>query len=215
MSPIFTYFTGDFDTGAANVFTDGVSFFLKKNAGSLSQNRVTHVILSESEPKTDEMADDRLEYFKTTIYPCAPRMYAAAFAITRSEADAADAVQTAMLRIWEAISGGAGIDRPMSYCLTAVRNICLNELTQSGRTVSIDACTQDIPVEDNAETSVELDEVSAAMARLPDTERRALEMRAYAGLSSEDIGAAMGVSACNARQLLSRGRRRLRSFFNR
>lgn len=159
------------------------------------------------------MATDPRKYFNDIILPCSSRMYAAALAITDSPGDAADAVQTAMLRIWDAIGNGTELQFPMSYCLSTVRNVCLSEISRGRRTVSIDNVHDTASAGSRAEDAIELQEVSEAMNRLPSNERHAIEMRAFSGCSADEIAEALGTTPTNARQILSRGRKRLRSFF--
>ena len=153
------------------------------------------------------------EYFTTSILPCNARMYAAALAITGSPEDAADAVQTAMLRIWEGVSKGIFPEAPMAYCLSAIRNICITETVRASRKVSLDNTKEISSGKSGVEEKLELNEVRTKLKRLPGNERKAVEMSAYSGCSADDIAEALGVTPVNARQLLSRGRRRLRSFF--
>lgn len=154
------------------------------------------------------------KYFTDNILPCNARMYAAALAITGSPEDAADAVQTATLRIWENICKGIFPEVPAAYCLSAIRNICLTESARASRKIPLDT-TREIPTgDDGTEKAIELNEVTATLRRLPEKERKAVEMSAFAGCSADDIAEVLGISAANARQILSRGRRRLRSFFH-
>lgn len=153
------------------------------------------------------------KYFAERFLPYTSRMYAAALAILGSQSDAEDAVQTAMLRIWENIRRGNIPDSPEAYALTAVRRICLNELSRLKRLTALDG---DFPAGSNAgENRIALGEVTELMRSLPTTERRAIELTAYGGCSSDELAAALGTSSANARQILSRGRKKLRSFFSR
>ena len=70
------------------------------------------------------------------------------------------------------------------------------------------------PDKNGIEEAVELNEVRASLMKLPEKERKAVEMSAYAGSSTDDIAKALGVTPVNARQILSRGRRTLRSLFS-
>lgn len=136
-----------------------------------------------------------------------------AVAITGSREDASDAVQTAMLRIWENICAGSVPDNPAAYCLSAVRNICITQYERSKRTAPLTEDEAPPSAKSNAEDSLTLTEVIGRLKTLPDKERQAVEMSAFAGSTSEDIADALSVSSANARQLLSRGRRKLREWF--
>lgn len=159
------------------------------------------------------MRDNLRKYFVEEILPNSARMFGVAAAITGSREDASDAVQTAMLRIWENVCAGTIPDNPTAYCLSAVRNICLTQYIRAKRTVSLDNDEITTTEKNNAEDSLSLREVIGHMRSLPEKERQAVELTAFAGYSSEDIAAELKVTKVNARQLLSRGRRKLRDLF--
>lgn len=152
-------------------------------------------------------------YFTEVILPCHARMYAAALAITGASDVARDAVQTAMMRIWETVRKGSLPESAMPYCLSAVRNICITEMAYKRRKVPIDTVAEPSTATCRAEKAMELKEVADALRMLPAKERQAVEMSAWGGCSADDIAGALGTNAVNARQLLSRGRKRLRSLF--
>ena len=92
--------------------------------------------------------------------------------------------------------------------------LSFTESARASRKIPLDT-TREIPTGDGGtEKAIELNEVTATLRRLPEKERKAVEMSAFAGCSADDIAEVLGVSAVNARQILSRGRRRLRSFFH-
>ena len=159
------------------------------------------------------MSRDRKKYFTERILPHSAKMYGVAFAITGSREDASDAVQTAMLRIWKSISEGADPENPGAYCLTAVRNICLNEILRTQKLTAL-GNEENLPsANSEAEATLTLKEVTTRLRSLPEKERMAIELTAYAGCSSEDVANVLSVSPANARQILSRGRRKLRELF--
>ncbi len=156
------------------------------------------------------------EYFAERFLPCTSRMYAAALAILGSQSDAEDAGQTAMLRIGENIRRGNLSDAPDAYAMAAVRNICFSELSRTQRLEAFDGDRLTVRAGSNGgEEQVALGEVTSLMRSLPAAERRAIELTAYAGCSSDEVAAALGTSAANARKILSRGRKKLRSLFSR
>ena len=160
-----------------------------------------------------DMNRDSKKYFTEMILPHSSKMYGVALAITGSREDASDAVQTAMLRIWKSVSEGLVPENPTAYCISAVRNVCINESMRAKRLSPLEG-NAELPSEGiAAEASLRLQEVTAGLTRLPDKERQAVELTAYAGCSSEELANALNVSPANARQLLSRGRRKLREWF--
>lgn len=159
------------------------------------------------------MVSTAKRYFTQTILPCHARMYAAALAITGSREDASDVVQSAMMRIWEKVKNGWNPESPMAYCLKTVRNISISENAVRMKKTSFPLEMQAVPDDDSSEKRTDLLMVEEMMLRLSANERQAVEMSAYGGCSSEEIATALGVSSDNARKILSRGRKRLRSMF--
>ncbi len=158
------------------------------------------------------MNSDHRKYFDSQILPCYRRMYAAALAMLGSTDDAADAVQTAMLNIWEAVADGRRFDAPVSYALSALRNVCLSAIEKRRKNVGID--TVDAPeAPDAADALANLGDATRLLGHLPERERKALVLNAFAGCDASEISATLGVSPVNARQILSRARKKLRSLF--
>lgn len=136
-----------------------------------------------------------------------------AVAILGSEEEAADAVQTAMMRIWNGLGVESSPENPKAYCLATLRNICLTALNNSHRYCSLDEMPQRVSETCNVEDALGLQAVTEALRRLPQKERQAVELSAYGGCSALEIARALDVSEANARQILCRGRRHLREFF--
>lgn len=160
------------------------------------------------------MRVDAKAYFVKEILPCHARMYAAALAILESADDAKDAVQSAMLNVWESIRRGNRPENPNGYCMKALRNVCINSLNQSRRMQYLDENIVGAVAKNEGEDNMRLKDAEICLRELPENERRAVEMRAYGGLSSKEIAAALNVAEPNARKILSRGRLHLRNFFS-
>ncbi|MEE1022958.1 MAG: sigma-70 family RNA polymerase sigma factor [Muribaculaceae bacterium] len=160
------------------------------------------------------MFSEKRKYFSDTVLPLQGRMYAAALAITGSADDAADAVQTTMMRVWEGIAQGNRPANPAAYCIASVRNASLTIIARRRTGIAIDGNDGiDPPSDDAADSRAELSDARRLMGSLPERERKAVEMNAFAGCSADEIAEALDVTAANARQILSRARRHLRSLF--
>ena len=68
------------------------------------------------------------EEFKAKILPHYKSMYRVAASFMRSEVEAADAVQDAMLRLYEKKNHLDEVIDIKSYCVYVVRNVCLNTI---------------------------------------------------------------------------------------
>lgn len=153
---------------------------------------------------------DKREYFNHAFLPCYRRMFAEALRILRDRDAASDVVQQSMLTIWEKCSPDSPPDSPEAFSLTVVRRVCISTLRASRPTETVDSIP-DIPEEtDGGERHDQLTRAVMMLRRLPDKERTAIRLRAVGECSTQEIAEAMHESPANVRQLLSRGRRRLR-----
>lgn len=71
------------------------------------------------------------EEFKASILPHYKGMYRIAASIMRSDDEAADAVQDAMLKLWDSRDKLKNVADLKAYCLNAVRNVCLNTIQRA------------------------------------------------------------------------------------
>jgi RNA polymerase sigma-70 factor (ECF subfamily) len=147
------------------------------------------------------------------------RLRAVAYRMLGSVADADEAVQEAWLRV--SAAGADDVENIGGWLTTIVARICLNGL--EARRVRREAAADDrlpdpIVTLDEARTPeddlVLADAVGLALqiviARLPPPERLAFVLHDLFEVSFEEIATVMGRSEAAARQLASRGRRRVR-----
>ena len=131
---------------------------------------------------------------------------------SKSEAD--DAVQETYLRLMRA--GTTGVDNFAGWLTTIVARVCLDMLRErkSRREVPVDSEVEDLPAADNLERDKVLaDSVGVAMLVILETltpaERVAFVLHDMFNVSFEAIAPVVGRSPAAARQLASRGRRRV------
>lgn len=67
---------------------------------------------------------------------------------------------------------------------------------------------------DRLESADELRLLRTLLPQLPDNQRKAVELSAFSGCSNDEIAELTGESPANVRQLLSRGRRKLKELYN-
>lgn len=152
------------------------------------------------------------EIFRERFLPLYPRLFAAANAILGNRDDAADAVQDAMVKIWNRANELQAIASPIGFALQLVKTSAIDILRQRRLT----AVKQPDFVEPAAEPAAEPDTsdfMRRAIATLPAGQQEAIRLSAFAGMDSDDIAETMGLSKVNVRQLLSRGRRKLREIY--
>ena len=110
------------------------------------------------------------------------------------------------------------VDNPLAYCLTIVKNMCLDRHRAANLNL-IDKPPEQLPIagDDSASRHIEQQQttqlLNQCLARLPAQQQQVLRMRDLAGCSMQEIENATGLTAVNARVLLSRARKSLRNQF--
>ena len=136
-------------------------------------------------------------------------MYIVARAIASNDDDAADIVQDTMVKLWNVRHDLSRVNSIESYALTIVRRCAIDHLRRCHDDCDVEqavALASEPPCDDAAV-------VRLAIAALPDSQRRVVEMNVYEERSTDEIARLTGFTPGNVRQLLSRGRRRIREFF--
>lgn len=149
------------------------------------------------------------EIFRRRFLPLYPRLYAVAAALLGNSDDAADAVQDTMTKIWSHANELADIRSPQSYALSIVRTSSI-DIIRRRRDATLP------PLEPQAPPAPEPDAhefLARAIATLPEPQQEALKLNAFANLPADEIARIMNRSSADVRQLLSRGRRKLRELY--
>lgn len=157
------------------------------------------------------------EEFKAKILPHYKSMYRVAASFMRSEVEAADAVQDAMLRLYEKKNHLDEVIDIKSYCIYVVRNVCLNTIrTKKGHLIA-DELT-DIESSEDIQNDLEWRDMSGrvgkAMNRLPADQRNVFKLSAFGGFSNVEIADMLGITQGNVRVLLSRARNKIKELFS-
>jgi RNA polymerase sigma-70 factor, ECF subfamily len=137
-----------------------------------------------------------------------------AYRMLGSRTEAEDAVQEAFVRV---MRGGAGeVDNFAGWLTTIVARVCLDMLRErkSRREVPVDASVEAMPAADNPEREKLIaDSIGVAMLVVLETltpaERVAFVLHDLFNISFDEIAPVVGRSPMAARQLASRGRRRV------
>lgn len=155
------------------------------------------------------------EYFDKTYMPCYKQMYQAAMAMLGDPDDAADAVQASMLELWEEVTPHSPPLNPKAFALARVRHRCIRMIRNKFKTSQLDTLGDTLtndPLFDNDNS--DSDRLEQCLTRLPRSEETAIRLSAFAGYTSEEIAKELNTSPGNARQLLCRGRKRLKLLFS-
>ena len=143
-----------------------------------------------------------------------PRLTAISLRIGGSEAEAADVVQDCYFK-WQA-ADCAALATPAAWLTTVVQHRSIDRLRKRMReewaaAAQVDDVIEVAGPEDALLQRAELAEALGRLARLSASERLALVLHDALECEHADIAALLGTSTANARQYLSRARRRLRA----
>lgn len=151
------------------------------------------------------------EQFRTAIVPLYRQMYAAAAAILGDRDEAADAVQDAMEKLWEARDTLDSILSPPAYCMTVLRRVAIDRIRRRRPTEQISAVSEPPVPPDDTDDIPEL--IDRIIATLPPNQQLVIRLNAFDGHSTDEIAARTGLSNDNIRQLISRARKRIRELY--
>lgn len=158
------------------------------------------------------------ERFTQDYLPLKDDLYKVAFYILESGVDAEDAVQDLYLKLWDAGDALDTIRAPKAYCISLLRNICIDRLRRykPEREEKIPQQAADDSLQD--ERMSERQKIEAAikqMSSLSDSERIVLKLKVFDDLSYEEIQKRTGLSQLSMRVHLSNARRKIRKAIER
>lgn len=142
-----------------------------------------------------------------------PVVYAHAFRLLGSAADAEDVTQDAMMRLWRiAPDWRQGEAKVTTWLYRVVANLCTDRLRRM-RSMPLDHVPEPedaaASVTEQMQTNARLDALQQALDHLPDRQRQAVVLRHIEGLSNPDIAEIMQISVEATESLTARGKRAL------
>lgn len=142
-----------------------------------------------------------------TLLPLQPTLQLVAERLLGSETEAEDAVQDLFLSLWEKKNELKRVVNPEAYAMQTLKHQCISILRKRKTSESIDSLA-DIS-DDEAQQEATLFEERAAqldrmMARLPEVQRQAIQMRYIDQLSHEEIQRRLHMSSSNVYTTVSR-----------
>ena len=151
------------------------------------------------------------------------KVYRLALRILKNEADAEDAAQETFLKAYTSLADFRGDSRFSVWLYRLTNNICIDMLRKNKRAVIVSLQTEDDDGEETelaipderysperlAERAADRDAVRAALAALPDDCREILALRESAGLSYDEIAAALSLEVGTVKSRLNRARKKL------
>jgi RNA polymerase sigma-70 factor (ECF subfamily) len=129
----------------------------------------------------------------------------------------ADLLQEVFMRVWRHLDTVAGLppDRQRGWIFTVARNLSIDAgrhdrtLAGTERALAAGPARTASPASDAVVSAERAAIVGAAIRRLPEPQRVTLALAAAGGLTSTEIGAALGIPPGTARYRLSLARRAL------
>jgi len=163
--------------------------------------------VTEPTPSTDDVVSESYAMMR-------PAMLAYSYQIVRSRRDAEDVVQGAFLRLCDALRKGVAIRNVRGWIVRVVHNLAIDSMRVSSRTAApfdVDVSELDAPAgaTTQEEDLIRTTTIAHALSRLNERERLCLMLRAE-GLTYQEIGEMVGISAKSVSVYLVRGLRKLR-----
>lgn len=161
-----------------------------------------------------------VESFKRQFLPLHPKLFRIAYALVENKADAEDLLQDAYYKLWSRRDELADVRNPEAFCVTLVKNLCLDFLRspRGGRhdeevTEAVTLSTDSSP-DKELEMQDKVQQVRHLINRLPENQRQVIRLKGIEDCSMDEIEQITGLSAVNIRVLLSRARKIIRDQFD-
>lgn len=161
-----------------------------------------------------------VESFKRQFLPLHPKLFRIAYALVENKADAEDLLQDAYYKLWSRRDELADVRNPEAFCVTLVKNLCLDFLRspRAGRhdeevTEAVTLST-DLSPDKELEMQDKVQQIRHLISRLPENQRQVIRLKGIDDCSMDEIEQITGLSAVNIRVLLSRARKIIRDQFD-
>lgn len=151
--------------------------------------------------------------FTALLEPIRDRLWAVCLRTTQSQHDAEDALQDALIAIWQHLPRFRGDASIATWAFRIATNSALAVVRRRREVTVGDDFSFDLPGdsgEDFAHSHAERDRVQRAVSQLGEDFRVAIVLREYADYSYEQIAEYQGVPVQTVRSRLNRARSRLR-----
>jgi RNA polymerase sigma-70 factor (ECF subfamily) len=158
---------------------------------------------------------DRTGY-QQRILPLKNKLFRFAKSFLKSEAEAEDAVQEVLIKLWDQRESLDRVNHLEAWCMRVMRNWCLDRLkSKKHRVIELqEAVPMSHPGADpgrQAEWKDAYESVKAIMRRLPEGQRTVLQLREVEQLSYKEIVEATGMSMESVKVNLFRARKTVRA----
>ena len=151
-----------------------------------------------------------------TLMALQPALQLTAEKLLRSEADAEDAVQEAIIDLWQRRNELDHVRDLRAYAMQSLKNRCISLLRKSRDIATdkielLDAVDDEAIREEVALTEERSARLDGMMAQLPERQREAVTMKYIEGVSHEEMQRRLGMTSTNVYATLSRAMNTLKS----
>lgn len=160
--------------------------------------------------RRDRMMD--IEQFKADFLPLQPAMQRMAEHLLGCEEDAADVVQDCFVYLWNERSKLEEVRNKEAWCIALVKRKSIDMLRKRKVTEPIE--DQYDLHEEMEEENERLDVAFGLIAKLPERQAKAVRLRHFDALETNEIAKEMDVSEGNVYLLLSRAYKKMRQMLN-
>ena len=164
---------------------------------------------------------DELE-FKKQYIKYFPTIFRLAFKYLGNAQDAEDIMQEVYLRLWNNRDSLPQIDNMEAYLVTILKHMLVDSLRNAHSSITLlpddeskhPPIISDDDVGQKLEKQEEAEIVMDMIRKLPDKERKIVEMRTLEDKSYKEIETQTGLSQPYIRKIISRSREKLKTMFN-
>ena len=151
-----------------------------------------------------------------TLMALQPALQLTAEKLLHSEADAEDAVQEAIIDLWQRRNELEHVRDLRAYAMQSLKNRCISFLRKSRDIATdkielLDAVDDEAIREEVALTEERSARLDGMMAQLPQRQREAVTMKYIEGVSHEEMQRRLGMTSTNVYATLSRAMNTLKS----
>lgn len=151
-----------------------------------------------------------------TLMALQPALQLTAEKLLHSEADAEDAVQEAIIDLWQRRNELEHVRDLRAYAMQSLKNRCISFLRKSRDIATdkielLDAVDDEAIREEVALTEERSARLDGMIAQLPERQREAVTMKYIEGVSHEEMQRRLGMTSTNVYATLSRAMNTLKS----
>lgn len=141
------------------------------------------------------------------------RMFATAYRLLGNRASAEDAVQEALIKVWQnAPKWDESKGQPFTWTYRILTNVCMDMLRKNKKSLHLDEVLEleDENVLHALEVRLDMNILSTAMQKMNEKQRIALVLTYMEGFTNKETAHSMGINVKAVETLLVRGRKYLR-----